>query len=204
MLTPIRIRDESGFMLVELMTATILMTVLVTAFSALAVVLVNRNGTITEQGVLATQSRTTLDTMANEIRGATCNNLTAPVTTATATQLVFYTPDRAQPYHLQQITYNLASGSLTRQVAQSTNTGGPPWTMGSALPAEKVARLATNTTVFHYYDSTGAELSAPVSAANLPTIAKVTMTLTVLPTGSHGTGSLTAQSSATLRTPVCS
>jgi type II secretory pathway pseudopilin PulG len=204
MLTPIRIRDESGFMLIELLTATILMTVLISAFSALAVVLVNRNGTITQQAVLATEARTALDSMASEIRGATCNNLTAPVTTATTTQLVFYTPDRAQPYHLQQITYNLSGGSLTRQLAKSTNTGGPPWTMGSALPAQKVARLATNTTVFRYYDSTGAQLSAPVSAANLPNIAKVTVTLTVLPTASHGTGSLTAQSSATLRTPTCS
>jgi hypothetical protein len=146
-----------------------------------------------------------LDTMAAELQSAMCNGTTQPITVANGTQVTFTSPDRQQPYHLQQITYTLASGVLTRQLALSTNTGGPPWTMGTASSTDLVQSV-TNSVVFDFLSSSGTDLSpggTAVSAANLPNIAKVTMTLVVAPPPSNGTASLTAQTSASLRTPTC-
>jgi hypothetical protein len=77
--------------------------------------------------------------------------------------------------------------------------------MGAVQTTNSVDSV-TNSVVFDFISSSGQDLSpsgAAVSAANLPKIAKVTMTLVVTPSASHGTGSLTAQSSAALRTPSC-
>src|SRR5581483_10237381 len=140
-----------------------------------------------------------------ELQSAVCNGTTQPITSASGTQVTFTTPDRQQPYHLQQISYTLAGGVFSRQVALSTNTGGPPWAMGTTRASTSIDSV-TNPVVFDFVSSSGTDLSpggAAVSAANLPNIAKVTMTLIVVPANSRGSGSLTVQSSASLRTPIC-
>ena len=205
MLSRIALRSEDGFLLLDVLTAMILVAVVVAAFAGIFTSVEQRDSTLQKQAALASAARPMLDTMAAELQSAVCNGTTQPITTASGTQVVFTTPDRQQPYHLQQISYTLTGGVFSRQVAVSTNTGGPPWTMGSARASTNVDSV-TNAVVFDFVSSSGTDLSpggAAVSAANLPNIAKVTMTLVVVPSGSHGTGSLTAQTSATLRTPLC-
>jgi Tfp pilus assembly protein PilV len=198
-------RNEDGFLLLDLLTAMLLMAVVFGAFAGILTTVEHRDATLQRQATLASAARPMLDTMAAELQSAMCNGTTQPITAASGTQVIFTTPDRQQPYHLQQITYTLAGGVFSRQVALSTNTGGPPWTMGAARASTSVDSV-TNPVVFDFVSSSGQDLSpggAAVSAANLPNIAKVTMTLIVVPSASNGTGSLTAQSSASLRTPTC-
>jgi Tfp pilus assembly protein PilV len=209
--------SEDGFLLVELLAAALLISVVVAAFAGIFTMVEQRDNALQGQSVLSATARPMLDTMAAELESSICNGSTQPVTTASGTQLTFTAPDRQQPYHLQRISYTLSGGALTRTVAISTNTGGPPWTMGSAVTTNSVQSI-TNSVVFDFRKQppTGDQLGqndplldlspsgAAVSAANLPLIREVTMLLTVVPPNSRGTGSLTAQSSATLRTPNCS
>lgn len=199
------LRDEGGFLLIDLITAAALLLIMLGAFSVMYTGVGTRENTLQSQGELAAEARPMLDTMAAELQSAMCNGSTQPITVANGTQVTFTTPDRQQPYHLQQITYGLSSGVLTRQLAMSTNTGGPPWTMGPATTIDIVPSV-TNSVVFDFVSSSGTDLSpngAAVTAANLQNIAKVTMTLVVAPPPSNGTGSLTAQTSASLRTAAC-
>ncbi len=197
---------QDGQLLIEALIAMALIAMAVTLFSSLLSTLTTRSSTLMSQAVLSSEARPTLDTIANELQSAICNGTTQPVTSASGTQITFTTPDRLQPYHLRQISYTLSNGVLSRRLATSTNTGGPPWTMGTPLPTTDAVDSVTNATVFQYYDSSGNSLSpsgTALSAAQLPTIAKVVMTLTVQPGASRGTGALTTQSNATLRTPEC-
>lgn len=205
MLSGTQLQDEGGFLLIDLIVAALLLLIVLSAFTGLYTMIGGRANTLEKQAVLAAQARPMLDTMAAELQSAMCNATTQPITSASGTQVTFTTPDRQQPYHLQQITYTLAGGVLSRQVAVSTNTGGPPWTIGAAQ-ASTTATSVTNATVFDFLSSSGTDLSpggAAVTAANLPSIAKVTMTLVVAPPAGRGSGSLTAETSATLRTPTC-
>ena len=205
MLSRLALRGEDGFLLLDVLTAMILVAVVVAAFAGIFTTVERRDSTLQKQAVLASAARPMLDAMAAELQSAVCNGTTQPITSASGTQVAFTTPDRQQPYHLQQISYTLASGVFSRQVALSSNTGGPPWTMGAARASTSVDSV-TNSTVFDFVSSSGTDLSpggAAVSAANLPNIAKVTMTLVVVPSNSNGAGSLTVQTSASLRTPLC-
>jgi Tfp pilus assembly protein PilV len=199
------LRSEQGFLLIEALTAMVLLGVLFALFADFTSMLTTRNATLTRQAYLSTQGRDGIDQLSNELQSAMCNNTTQPITVATTTQIQFTAPDRQQPFHLQQITYALSGGVLTRKLATSTNTSttGPPWTLGTTSPAETVVDSVQNAVVFQYYDSSGTLLpftGGALTAAQLPTVARVTITLTLLPAASHGTGSLTTQGAATIRT----
>ena len=207
MLRRLNVRDESGFLLVELLAASMFIALIFGLCSALIVEFQRRDSTLMGQAVLATEARPTLDTMAAEIESAMCNGTgptaTQPITNATATSITFTAPDMKTPYTMRQYTYTLTSGSLNRQIVVGASSGGA-WTFTGTPLLNQAVQQVTNATVFHYYDSTGTEIAAPVSAANLPNIAKVTMTLVIVPKATGGIGTLTTQQSATLRTPTCS
>jgi Tfp pilus assembly protein PilW len=205
MLSRLELRSEGGFLLVELLIAATMLAIVIGSFTAIYTMVESRSNTIETQAVLVAQARPVLDTMADQLQSAVCNGTTQPITAASGTQVTFTTPDRMQPYHLQQITYSLSGGVVSEQIAQSTNTGGPPWTMGAARAAPSVPSV-TNPVVFDFLSSSGQDLSpsgATVTAANLPNIAKVTMTVVVTPSTSNGSGTLTVQSSSSLRTATC-
>ncbi|HEY2776500.1 MAG TPA: prepilin-type N-terminal cleavage/methylation domain-containing protein [Gaiellaceae bacterium] len=195
--------SEAGFSLVELLIAMGLMSLLFGSFAALGSLMTSRDATMTRQAYLSTQGRAAIDTLSGALESAMCNGTTQPITSATPTQVQFFSPDRLQPFHLMQITYSLSGGVFSRQVAASTNTNGPPWTMGAAGGAFPVVASVVNTAVFKYYDSSGTDLSpagAALTSVQLPKVARVTATLTLTPLASRGVGSLTTQGSATVRT----
>ncbi len=207
MLSRLKLRDEGGFMLVELLAASMFIALIFGLCSALIVEFQRRDSTLMGQSVLASEARPALDTMAAEIQSAMCNGTgisgTQPITNATATSITFTAPDMKTPYTMRQYTYTLTNGTLSRQIVVGASSGGA-WTFtGTPLIGQAVQQV-TNATVFNYYDSNGNPISAPVSATNLPSIAKVTMTLVIVPKATGGIGTLTTQQSATLRTPTCS
>jgi len=213
MLTHLRV-DQRGFLLVEAVIAMSLMAIAFALFAEFAQMMTNRNSTLTKQAYLSSQARAAMDMLTDDIEGAACNGTTQPVTNATPTSITFTSPDRLTPYHLRQITYTLSNGVLTRQQALSTNTSAslnstqPPFTMGSTGSSTTVVDSLQNTVLFHFYSASynpanpsASDLGTPgTNSTTLAKIARISMTLTTLPVGSHNTGSLTTQGQATLMT----
>jgi prepilin-type N-terminal cleavage/methylation domain-containing protein len=200
-------RDQSGFTLVEMLVTLTVLTVVVAAFSTVFQTTVTRSATLTEHAALESEGRAVVDQIVSELRQAMCNDQTAPVVAASGTSVTFYTPDRATPYHLREVSYSLSGGTLSEQQATSTNTNGPPWTMPALSAAVDKVDSISNTPIFDFQDSSGADLSpggAAVSAANLPNISYAEITLVLQPTASHNVDQVFVQSSVDLRETSCS
>lgn len=164
------LRSESGFTLIEMMTS---MAVLGVFFAVFATVMSSsiRHGTeIQEQAVLQTEVRASLDALVADLRQATVAGDTtlSRVSTATATQLTFLSPDRRQPMHMRRISYQVTGGKLQRALSTSPSTAAP-WTLPALSSWSTIAQsiASTGTPVFAYYDANGATTT---TAANVRTV----------------------------------
>ncbi len=191
------LRREEGFTLIEMLAAIAVLALLMAMFAELLSVTVARSGRSREQSTLQTEARAALDQFTTDLRQALCNGATSPVTTATASQITFTSPDRATPYHLRQISYQLSSGNFQRAFSTSSNTGGPPWTLPAIGPWRTLVGSITSTGPFTYYDSSGAVTTTPAS------VARVDLSLSIKPLSSPGDGTTIYTQSANLRTPTC-
>ncbi|HEY0417259.1 MAG TPA: prepilin-type N-terminal cleavage/methylation domain-containing protein [Gaiellaceae bacterium] len=198
-------RGEGGFTLIEMLVTLSILMIVVSAFAMVFQTTITRSATLTEHATLEAEGRSVVDTIANELRQAACyDSTTPPVVAGSGSSVTFYTPDRATPYHLREVKYTLASGTLSEQQVLSTNTTGPPWTLpviGTAASITKVGSVS-NSIVFDFADVTGADLSvngAAVSGANLDNIAYVTIQVDLLPKASHGVQPVHVQETVTVR-----
>lgn len=198
-----RLSTEGGFTLVEMVAAMAILTIVIVAFAQLLAFTVKRSGRTEEQSTLQTEARAGIDAFTADLRQAMCNDQTSPVTTANASQITFYTPDRQTPYHLRQVSYRLSSGWFQREFVTSTNTTGPPWTMPSLGTASWLNVFGSVTAdgsnpYFAYYDVNNATTTNPTA------VARVDVDLTVTPLGSTGgDGATVYKQSIDLRTPDC-
>lgn len=184
--------------MIELLIGVVALGLLVAGWSGLVTATVEGNGRTQELSTLQTEVRAAIGTLGDDLRQALCNDTTPPVTTATATQLTFYSPDRETPYHLRQISYQLSNGELDRASATSTNTDGPPWTIPSLGGWVKQVGSIVNASAFGYEDSDGAPTTDPTL------VASVDVTLTIAPAIGLGGASSTNQTNIKLRTASCS
>jgi prepilin-type N-terminal cleavage/methylation domain-containing protein len=200
-----RLTAAGGFTLVEMVCAMAILTITVAAFAQLFAFTIKRSTQTEEQATVQTEARAGIDTFTSDLRQALCKDTTTtPVTTATANQITFYSPDRLTPYHLRQVSYRLSGTNFQRQFVTSTNTGGPTWTMPS-LGASwinvfgQASQLTTpSTPIFQYFDSNGA------ATTTASAVAQVIVTVVVTPRGSSGGDGKTAYSATVdLRTPTC-
>jgi prepilin-type N-terminal cleavage/methylation domain-containing protein len=191
--------DQSGFTLVELLVSMfILVTGVAVAYSAMMTTTVKATGHAQALATLQTQVRAAVDTLASDLRQATClDTTTTPVSTATGSQVTFYSPDRATPYHLRQVSYRVSGGTLQRAFATSTNTGGPPWTIPALGSWSTILDQVSSTSPFTYEDASG----APTTVAS--NVASATVTLLVRPPVGAGGGASTYQTTIALRTATC-
>lgn len=200
------LKDERGFSLVEITIGVALLAMLFALCTMILQSTIARSSTLTEQATLEVQGRAVVDTLASELRQASCLGTTPPVVTATTTALTFYSPDRGSPYHMRELFYSLSGGKLTRQVALSANTSSSAsWgtmTLGTAATA---LSSVSSTTAFDYFDGSGNDLlsGSSVPAGSLDDIVTATIMLTLVPKGGHGGQSVTLQSKVALRTPTC-
>jgi len=198
-----RLHAETGFTLVEMVAAMAILTIVIVAFAQLLAFTIKRSGRSEEQSTVQTQARAGLDAFASDLRQAMCNDQTTPVTTASASQIIFYTPDRQTPFHLKQEAYQVSGGSFQREFVTSTNTGGPPWTMPNLSTASWITVFSNVSAVgaapyFKYYDDTNTVTTDPTQ------VARVDIAMTVTPTGStSGDGPATYTQTIDLRTPDC-
>lgn len=205
MLTP---RDESGFTLVEMLVTLTVLSVLVTAFSLVFQTTITRSATLTERAALESEGRATVDTLASELRQATCNGQVAPIVAANGTSVTFYTPDRKTPYHLREISYTLSGGVLSEKQVTSSDNDGPPWVIAAIGGAPSVTRVhnITNSPIFDFEDNNGVDLSpggAAVTATNLPNVDSATVTLVLQPKASHNINPVFVQESVDVRQASC-
>jgi prepilin-type N-terminal cleavage/methylation domain-containing protein len=191
-----RVRHEEGFTLVEMLAAIAVLTLLMAMFAELLSVTVARSGRSREQGSLQTEARAALDEFTTDLRQATCNGANSPVTVATANQITLTSPDRATPYHLRQVSYQLSGANFQRAFSTSSNTGGPPWTLPALGPWQTLVGSITSTSPFTYYDASGAVTTTPAS------VARVDLSISITPKSSPGDGATTYTQSANLRTPT--
>lgn len=191
-----RLRDESGLTMMELVVVMPMLTVLLGGLVFLLTTTMHWNARTQEQSALQTEARATVATFVADLRQAYLGN-GPPIASGTATAITFYSPDKQPSFHLRQISYRLAGGTLQRSTATSTNAypTGPPWTFAAATPWATQVGSVTNAAVFTYYDGTGAVMSPPIDVSQ---VRRVAISLTVTTGGSRAAVSTFADS-ATVR-----
>jgi prepilin-type N-terminal cleavage/methylation domain-containing protein len=184
---------EDGFTLIESLVAIAAGSIVLAALVTLLTVTSRWSGDVQEAAVSQTEVRSAMDELARDLRQAYTGDAAVPaVSTMTATDLVFTSPDRATPMHLRRIYYRLSGGRFERAIAVSTNTGAPPWTF--PLPGAWVTRAQkiVNAGAFTYLDSAGAPTTDPAA------VRTVTVRLEVAAGSGQGTRSA-YETSVTLR-----
>lgn len=200
-----RSRSADGFTLIELLVALVVMTLLFAAFATLIESTLNASARITDESVLQTQVRSTVDALTDALRDAYPPSTSATSAFVTSggvtspTSLTFYAPAETYSastptsFPLSEFSYQLSGGNFQRAFATSTNSGGPPWTMPALSSWVTEFGGVTNSSVFTYYTSTGAVTTNPAN------VASVVVTLTVRPSVGE---SFTYSNEATLRVPA--
>jgi type II secretory pathway component PulJ len=182
----LKLRDERGFKLIELLITLVMMGALFAMFSQLFTATVKHSHEVQEQTSLQTEVRGVVDQLAEDLRSATNGDTTTvPLESMGASSIRFLSPDRVSPYHMRRIAYRLNGHKLERAVTTSTNTGAPPWTGLAWTTPPSTAWVSTlgsvqNTNLFTYLDANG---TATTTAAN---VRNVTINLTVSTSTSQG------------------
>jgi prepilin-type N-terminal cleavage/methylation domain-containing protein len=174
------IRDERGFSLVELAVAMPIMLIVMTGLLLLLSTITHWSTQTQDVTILQTESRSAMNTLAANIRGAFYGDgVTPEISSATATSITFTTPDEygttvvansESAFHLLTVSYQVTGGMLQRQYKTSTNTfpTAPttqawnfPASMGSWQTVVGQQGSITNTDVFSYYTAAGMQTTPP-------------------------------------------
>jgi prepilin-type N-terminal cleavage/methylation domain-containing protein len=184
-----RLRDEeSGFTLIEMTAAMAVIAVLFGIFSLILSNTIRDSSTIQDQSTNQTEVRAAIDGLAQDLRqgytGDTSGVMT-PIAAISGTGLTFYSPDRAIPFHLREIQYQLTGGQLQRRLQTSTDTNGYPWTFpGTWGPWLTQASNITSASIFtgKYLNTSG----SVVTTSTPSQVSGVWVAVTVSPPGSQG------------------
>jgi type II secretory pathway component PulJ len=192
-------KREGGFTMIELLASMFILTTgVLVAWSAIMTSTVKSAGRAQQLAGLQTEVRFAVNALAADLRQAQCKDtITNPVSTSTATQVTFWSADRLTPYHLRQVSYRLSSGQLQRQIATSTNTGGPPWTMGATGGWSTLVSGITNASIFTY------KTAANVATTTASQVASANINLVIAPPAGLGGSRATYQTNVALRSDTC-
>lgn len=177
---------EDGFTLIEMLAAMAVLAILFAIFSLILSNTIRDSSAVEDQSTAQTEVRAAVDGLAKDLRQAyTGDSSMSQVAAITGTTLDFYSPDRATPFHLREIQYQLTGGKLQRRMQTSTDTNGYPWTFGGAWTAwETQASNITSASIFtgKYLDVSG----NVVTTATPSLVSGVWVAVTISPRGSQG------------------
>lgn len=189
------IRDEDGFTLIEMLSAMAVFSVVLASFAMVMSSSIRHSGEIEEQSNLQVEGRAAISTVTQDLRqvyDGDDNVATSPIQSMSGTQITFYSPDRAQPFHLRRVSYRLSAGQFERAFATSTDTDGAPWSIPALGSYRKVVGSVVTTTPFVYKKADG---TTATTALDVKTI---DVTLTVR-TRTSPTRQYTYKTSVTVR-----
>jgi prepilin-type N-terminal cleavage/methylation domain-containing protein len=187
------LRAAGGFTLIELLVAMAVLSIAIPVFAVFISTTYIQSSRTMSQSALQTQTRAVVDTLVSDLRQAYYGDTTtSPIVSISPTAVTFYAPDRAQPFHLREIAYQLSGGKLQRAFGVSSNTNGPPWTGITFGAWMTQLDNVTNTTVFTYQDADGNTTTDPAQ------VKRITVQVRAKPNSSHA-ATASYQSSATIR-----
>lgn len=167
--------------MIELIVAMVIVILVFGAFSYLISSAINDSSAITNDSVLQTEARSTLDELTDEVREAypLTSTATSPFvvsgSTMSSSSLAFYSPARTYSssaptaFNLEEFSYQLSGGNLQRAVAISTNAETPTqagWTM-PALGSYVTEVTNVTGLTFTYDNSSGAATTNPASVSTV-------------------------------------
>jgi prepilin-type N-terminal cleavage/methylation domain-containing protein len=136
--------SESGFTLIEMLSAMTVMAIVLGSFSLVLSSAIRHSGEIEESGNLQLEARSAITNFAQDMRqvyDGDDNVATSPIQSISATQITFYTPDRAVPFHLRRVSYRVSGGEFQRAFATSTDTDGAPWSIPALGSYRKIVSV---------------------------------------------------------------
>jgi prepilin-type N-terminal cleavage/methylation domain-containing protein len=155
-------RRESGVTLIEVTVAMSLMAMVLAMVYGSMWSSTTTATNMQKRTDLLAATRLSLDTFQRDLRQAYTGDSNTPVVESlSATQISFFSPDRATPLHVRRIIYRLNGTQLERSVTPSTNTNGPPWTFGTAGAYQTVLTDVVNASILTYWDANGAATTVP-------------------------------------------
>jgi len=154
-------RDEQGFTLVELLTSMMVLAVLFASFSTVVSSAIHRSDEVREQDTLQAEARGAMSRLVQDLRQGYTADGSQAIQSMGPDQITFRSPDRAYPFHLREISYQVVGGILQRREAVSTNTDGPPWAMGPVGSWVDAVGSITDPNPFTFLDASNAPTTDP-------------------------------------------
>ena len=156
-----RVALDRGFTLVETMVALSIFVAVMTLIFGQLTSGVQRTSDIDQSTMANASARLVLETLTVELRQASTGDSSLPtIPQLTSSAITFYTPDRADPMHLNKVSYRLNGNVLERRVIASTNTGSSPWIFPTTTPTWiPVLSGLVNTDLFTFLGTSGAAVT---------------------------------------------
>lgn len=176
--------------MVEMVVVIALTSLVMVTLGSLIVFFYRSNAYVFQQASATYAARRGVNDTTRNLREAVYqSNGTAPIQTA-ATSTLVAAIDLNHDGTPETVTYAFASSTFTRTVAN------PPAGIPAVTTLSQYVTNSTSTPVFRYYSESGAELTSPITLAN---IASVTTTLVIQVDTNRGPAALTLSGTAVLR-----
>lgn len=160
-----------AFTLVETVVVVALTAFMMLVLSVLLVYFYKTNAYTLEESISVAEARRGVEDAMKYLREASYgSDGSYPIANAATSTITFYA-DMNNDGVVERVTYVLENGTLYR--LSEAPSGNPPSYVGAAVSTSTVATSVTNgtsTPMFRYFDSSGAELTAPVNLADIGSI----------------------------------
>lgn len=167
---PLKLRDETGTTLVELMVALVSGMVVFAALATMVVTTLHGSSRVTARVEATQRARIAMTRVMEQLHSACIAPEIAPVragSTGNSLEFVHQTGSAVSPTPILSVV-SYASGTLKQSDYSVTGTS-PNWTKGALIPPTKtlltkVAPIAPSTSIFSYYRySNGAVSETPLN-----------------------------------------